>query len=263
MSEPRPSATARLVALVRAGRYRFALPAEAVFEVARMGPEGALDDISLLEALGEPPGHGDWGVALKGASLRAYRVDAVEGVRELGSARFYNLPHGVGLLPPELIRGAFVLDGALALELRPEVLDGLPPATPRSRPEMRLWTEPAPKALVFTAAGRSLGFPLTQVLSVVARPPLCPVPRAGPGIRGVVEHGQTLYPVVDVGDLFFDRPSSGELGVLVEQDGRPWLVLADAVRGVRNGFKTASDGEPGWMQDERGEQALFLRLEGA
>lgn len=260
MTEPR--AVARLVALVRAGPYRLALPAEAVFEVARMGPEGALDDISLLAALGEEGGaHGEWGVALKGNSLRAYRVDEVEGVRELGSARFYNLPAGVGLQPPELVRGALVMDGALALELRPEVLDGLPPAPERAKPELHFWPEPAPKALIFSAAGRSLGFALPQVLSVVAKPALCPVPRAGPGIRGVVEHGQTLYPVVDLGTLFFDRPSTGELGILVEQDGRPWLVLADAVRGVRNGFKP-SGGEPGWMQDERGERALFLRLDG-
>jgi chemotaxis signal transduction protein len=96
----------------------------------------------------------------------------------------------------------------------------------------------------------------------VARPAICPVPRAGPGVRGVVEHGQTLYPVVDVGMLHFGRPASGELGVLVEQEGRPFLVLADAIRGVRNGFRFVAGAEPGWMEGERGERALFLRLDG-
>lgn len=258
-----PDRAARLLALVRAGPYRFALPAEAVFEVARVPPVPTPGSASLVAALGEPEGQGEWGLALRGAMLRAYRVDAVEGVRELGAARFYNLPHGVGLDPPELVRGALVVDGALALELRPEVLEGLSPLPPRPPPLLSVWTEPAPKALVFTAAGRSLAFPLPQVLSVVARPPICAVPRASPGIRGVVEHGQTLYPVLDLGGLYFDRPGTGELGVLVEQDGRPWLVLADAVRGVRSGFKPISDGEPGWMQDERGERALFLRLDGS
>ncbi|MBS2032627.1 MAG: chemotaxis protein CheW [Deltaproteobacteria bacterium] len=261
-----PRASARLLALVRAGPFRLALAAEAVIEVARL-PEGQklreLEPIPLLRALGEPGSTGgEWAIAVQGKTLRAYRVDAVEGIRERGQAALYHLPTGVGVEPDSLFRGAFSLEGALALELRPETLEDLPPPNLKSPAPMRFTSEPAPKALIFTVAGRSLGFGLPQVLSVVAKPVTCPVPRAGAGICGVVEYGQTLYPVVDLGALHFGRPSTGELGVLVEQDGRSYLVLADAVRGVRNGFRPVAGAEPGWLEGEKGERALFVRLEG-
>jgi len=251
-------ASARLVALVRAGPYRLALPAEAVREVVRAG-----DGESLLRALGEPETvAGEWAVALQAKSLRRFRVDAVEGVRPRGDSPSLNLPAGVGVDVPELFRGAFQMDGALALELRPEALDDLPPRAMGSPPALHGTSEPAPRALLFTAAGRSIGFALPQVLSVVARPAVCPVPRAGLGVRGVVEHGQTLYPVLDLGARHFGRPSPGELGVLVDQDGRALLVLADAILGVRQGFRAVDGDEPGWLQGERGERALFPLLEG-
>jgi chemotaxis signal transduction protein len=116
--------------------------------------------------------------------------------------------------------------------------------------------------LVATAGGRSLGFALPQVLAVVGKPAVCPVPRARPGVRGVVEHGQILYPALDVGGLYFGRPATGEFGVLVEQHGRASLVLVDEVRGMRAGFRAVSGAEPGWLEGERGERALFLRVDG-
>ena len=261
-----PRASARLLALVRVGPFRLALAAEAVLEVARVHPGQklrGLEPTSLLRVLGEPElTPGEWAIAVQGRTLQAYQVDAVEGIRERGQAALYHLPSGVGVEPESLFRGAFSLDGALALEVLPESLEELQPLPERPLPPMRFATDPASKALVFTSAGRSLAFALPQVMSVVAKPVICPVPRAGPGICGVVEHAQMLYPVVDLGALYFGRPSTAELGVLVEQDGRPFLVLADAVRGVHEGFRSVAGTEPGWLEGEKGERALFPRLEG-
>jgi hypothetical protein len=255
--------SARLVALVAAGRYRLALPAELVREVGQVQPGDDL--VSLLEVLGEPSVvRPAWSLTLVlPEGPRRFGIDGVESVRPLATAAFYNLPLGLGLEPVSLLRGALKLDDGLALELRPEALSTLGP--PRAREAMPMgWVdEPAPRALICTLAGRSVGFPLTQVLSVLARPRLTPVPRASPGVCGVIEHAQTLYGAVDPGGIFFGRPSTGDFGVLVEQGDRTWLILADAVGGVRQGFRPVAGGEPGWMQGERGERALFMRLRGA
>jgi len=268
-----PDSSARLCAIVRSGPYRLAFAAERVLQVAHLGGRGASGDAAsagsslhgapvraLLEVLGDAaPQRGEWGIAVQGRTIQAYAVDGVEGISEQAPSPTFNLPLGVGAEPAELFRGVITQGGALALDVRPEALER-PRGSPRPAAPSPTYAEgPVPRALVFTAAGRSLAFALPQVLSVVAQPTVCAVPRARAGVRGVVEHGQTLYPVIDLGALYFQRPSTGALGVLVEQQGRPFMVLADAVRGMVEDFRAVA-GEPGWMESERGERALFFAL---
>ena len=49
------------------------------------------------------------------------------------------------------------------------------------------------------------------------------------------------------------------MGVLAEVDGMAGVVLADAVRGVRESFRKVADGG-GWMEEARGERAMFPLL---
>lgn len=256
-------ASARLLALVSAGRFRLALPAELVRGVA-LTAASAPPPVSLLALLGEPEvAPPAWTLTLLlPEGPRQFSVDGMHGVRPRGDAAFFNLPLGLGVEPASLVRGVLKLTDGLALELRPEVLSTLAPPTPRPPMPLAWEDEPAPRALLCTLAGRSVGFPLTHVLSVLANPRPTPVPRAAAGVCGVVEHAQTLYGAFDPGGHFFGRPSTGAFGVLVEQGERTWLVLADAVGGVRQGFAPQAGGEPGWMQGERGERALFMRLQG-
>jgi len=256
------SSPARLAAVFRAGPFRLALPASGLREVARLEPGTrslrgiALEPLALLRGGPADGPPGEWAVAVEGG--RAFSVDSVEGVLEAREALFFNLPAALGVEPPGLFRGALQVGNALALEITPEALVALGPArSQRVGGPPRYAMEPASKALIFTAAGRSMAFALPQVLSVISRPEVAPVPRILPGRVGVTVHAQTLYPVVDLGALFFGRPTPLEMGIVVEVEGTPWVVLAEAVRGVRAGFRAAGEGIPGWMEGERGERALF------
>jgi hypothetical protein len=280
----RSAPSAQLAAVVRAGPYRIAVPASAVREVIRLGDGGisgwkdpvALEPLATLLAppnsstsaasSGSGPGSASaqeeigWVVWLgSGEGSVALGVEIVEGVLDVRESPFFNLPRALGVEPTELFRGVLMLGQAPALEVRPEILMELKNirVEARSPKPARFAVEPVAKALIISAAGRSFGFALPQVLSVQAKPVIAPVPRVLTARRGVTVHAQTLHPVLDLGLLLFGVATVPEFGVVVEIEGTSWVVLAEVVRGMRGPFRPAGMDAPNWLQDERGERALF------
>ena len=257
------SPSSQLVAVVRAGPFRLAVPASQVRDVLRVEPgQAAVGEQPLLPlcaALGGPAGSGGWALRMTVPDSPALGVEAMEGVLDAGASTVFHLPAALGVSPPSLFGGAEQLGGTLALELDVAVLLALAQHPP---PTTAPWTlrpavEPAERALVCVVAGRSLGFALPHVLSVLAAPVVAPVPRVRPGIRGVVLHAQSLYPLLDAGEVLYGRATSGAFGVVIDMEGATWVVLADAVLGVRSGFRPVAGDQPGWMEGQRGERAFF------
>jgi hypothetical protein len=258
------SPSSQLVAVVRAGPYRLAIPAGQVLEVARLEPGMAMlrdrPVVSLGPLLGLPASPAsEWALRLAPVDAPALGVERMDGVLDASGATVYHLPAALGVAPESLFRGAEQLEGSLALEVHLEELCALKPwVQPVSAPwSLRYAAEPAERALVCVVAGRSMGFSLPHVLSVIATPAVAAVPRVRPGVRGVLVHAQSLYPVLDAGAVLFGRETRGDYGVVIDMEGATWVVLADAVLGVRTGFRPVAGDQPGWMEGQRGERALF------
>lgn len=229
-------AAERKALLFTAGGVRLALRLSHVREVVAApsdAPAESFGDavaVEVASALGLRPGPGAFAVFTHAPRL-ALRVDAVNGIVDLGQAEVFQLPARTVLPPPAPFLGALVHAGAVALELAPAALAG--PALRRPTPPATL-APAAPSALgaelLFVRGARTYGVPV-QLLSRVLEDPLVqPVPLTAPAHRGLLVHARALHPVFDIGALHGDEPRSGAASaLLVDAGGEVVAVLADGV----------------------------------
>lgn len=183
--------------------------------------------------LGLPGGPTPFALLTEGTPRVALRVEALHGIADLSGAEFFALPVPTPLPQPPPFSGAVVLRGEVALELAVSSL-GFAPLEPAVEnadppPDLGPWAE---RELCFARAGIRFAVPLSLLVQVLedARP--APVPLTPPSHRGLLYHGRSLHPVIDLATVYGRSAGPSRTVLLVDAGGAGVGVLADRVLGV-------------------------------
>jgi len=246
----------RKALLFTAGGVPLALPLGTVREIAQAEPgpgdevrvRGApVHAVRLASALGLVPGQGRFVLFLEGGGAVAVVADELGGIADLAEAEVFSLPARAAPPDPAPFGAAFLLRGALYLELS---LAGLAPRATASPPPRRASPPDAPRTereLLCERAGQPLAVPLALLVQVIEPARIFPVPLAPAGLRGLLYHGRALHPVFDAAEVL-GEPGTGDPRVLLLLDagGATAGVLVDRVRGVGEGEGSAPIRRPPW-----------------
>ena len=235
----------RKALLFSSGGVRFALRVAHLREVLAVdSPEREerlrgerVQEIVVAAALGLSAGSSPFAILTAGATPTALRVEALHGIVDLAEGEFLELPARTVLPRPAPFSGAVIHRGEISLELVTGSLGPAPaaPAEDRGGPPGDV---PAPREreLRFARGERTFGVPLSLLAQVVEEPRVAKVPLAPPSHVGLLYHGRSLHPVLDVAVLFGDLPAPARTVLLLDAGGSGVGVAADRVLGV---------GEPG------------------
>ena len=255
----------------RAGGMRLGVPATSIHEVRSLQALSEQDREALppqedLAALFGLPPEPDAQVALviDMKPARMLRVSLVEEVVDLADAPFFALPQRIRLAVQGAVRGARLLRGGLLLELAPEALVTLVPATAAVQaplPALAPRAELPERLLVFRTGSARLAAPLAEVSQVVSSPSICSVPMLPDHLWGILHHERSLHVVADASGLAAAPPSPRppSLAVLVDSAGVPLAVAAERIEGIVPALAVTAKGvtEGGWrLQDAEGP--IFL-----
>jgi hypothetical protein len=167
-------------------------------------------------------------------------------VADVAHAPFFMLPPGLGDRLGLHVRGAFLYQAKVFLELAADALAGPDvaekPALPR---KLHLLDASPERALIFESQGRLYGMPLAWVLQVVAGAgAFSPLPALGGPVAGLYAHDQALWPIYSVGGLEGQAAPREELFILADLAGHHVGVCATRVLGVHGGLqRTEARGE--------------------
>jgi chemotaxis signal transduction protein len=232
---------ARKALLFSAGGARLALRVSHLREVVAVDPASGeplargerVPAAFVASVLGLPAGPAPFAILTEGATPAALRVEALHGIVDLAEAEFFQLPARTVLPQPAPFSGAVVHRGEIALELAVASL-GFAPIEPAvehgDRPaEVE---PPRERELRFARGERTFGVPLSLLVQVLEGPRIAPVPLAPPSHLGLLYHGRSLHPVLDVAVLYGDAPAPAPRVLLLDAGGAGVAVAADRVLGV-------------------------------
>lgn len=172
-----------------------------------------LKDLSVLMG-GEPETRPGMAVVLDASPTLAIRVSRIRDVQDTASVPWLQLPRRLLPLTSPMVRGAFVYQNELFLELDADhIAQGLKAPAPLTMVGLKI--DGAHDALTFESHGREWAVPLGAVSQVIPHGTnLCRLPRTRSALLGVLAHQGHLWPVY--------RVTEGE-GLPLE----PLLVLLD------------------------------------
>lgn len=234
------SLAARKTLLFSAGGVRLALRVSHLREIVSV-VDGAgevrargvtLPTAFVSTVLGLPAGPSPFALLTEGPPRAALRVEALHGIVDLREAEVFQLPARTILPQPPPFAGAIVLAGEVALELAVSSLGFAPlePALEHVAPPADVGG--AERELRFARGGRAFAVPLSLLVQVLDAPRVAPVPLAPPSHLGLLYHGRTLHPVLDVGVLYGDPPgTAARQALLLDAGGAGIAVAADRVLG--------------------------------
>lgn len=249
------SPSARQSLLFAAGGVALALPITEVRSIAPAERDGdgtrvrgvPVRAIPVARALGLAEGSSSFALLLEGGPVEALLVDEMRGVGDLGEAEVFRLPARSVGAPPGPFTGAFVLRGALHLEIAPSRLSVPPPPVASPPAPVVADAPPADRELLCERAGVPLAVPLALLVQVVEAPRLHPVPLAPPGHRGVLYHGRALHPVFDAASILgVSARGDPRVLLLLDAGGSTAGILVDRVRGPGEGQGGAEPRRPPW-----------------
>ncbi|HET6438846.1 MAG TPA: chemotaxis protein CheW [Anaeromyxobacter sp.] len=221
---------------LRLSHLREIVPAPA--EGGEIGARGETYPTAFVSTvLGLPSGDTRYALLTEGTPRMALRVEALHGIIDLADAEFFQLPVPTPLPQPPPFSGAVVSRGEVALELAVSTLGFAPlePAVenPEPPPDLGPFSE---RELRFSRAGMCFAVPLSMLVQVLEEPRLAPVPLTPPSHRGLLYHGRSLHPVVDLATVYqVPAAGGGRTVLLVDAGGAGVGVLADRVLGVGEG----------------------------
>jgi chemotaxis signal transduction protein len=198
--------------------------------------------------LGLPSGAARYALVTEDTPQTALRVEALHGIIDLADAEVFQLPAHTLVPSPSPYAGALVIKGEVALELAVSSL-GFAPLAPAEDPadqppSLGPWPE---RELRFTRGPLTFGVPVSLVVAVSDAPSLAMVPLAPPSHRGLLYHGRSLHPVIDVGVFYGLAPSLIPPEVLLlDAGGADIGVVADKVLGLDRGREDDGVERPPW-----------------
>jgi hypothetical protein len=187
--------------------------------------------------LGLPSGATPYALLTEGTPRVALRVEALHGIVDLAEAEFFQLPVPTPLPQPSPFSGAVVWRGQVALELAVSSLGFAPlePAVEHAEPPPDLGPF-AERELRFVRAGQVFAVPLSLLMQVLEGARLAPVPLTPPSHQGLLYHGRSLHPVLDLAVVYgATAPRPSRTVLLLDAGGAGAGVLADRVLGVGEG----------------------------
>jgi len=224
---------------------RLALRLSHLKEIVPAPPEGgeivargeAYPTAFVSTVLGLPGGETPYALLTQGTPRMALRVEALHGIIDLSEAEFFQLPVPTPLPQPPPFSGAVVAKGEVALELAVSTLGFAPlePAVenPEPPPDLGPFAEPE---LCFARLGMRFAVPLSLLVQVLENARPAPVPLTPPSHKGLLYHGRSLHPVVDLAPLYgIADAGTSRTVLLVDAGGAGVGVVADRVLGVGEG----------------------------
>lgn len=232
-------AAERKALLFSVGDVRLALRLSQVREILEVG-QGGGDVVARGESypvafvstvLGLAGGAAPFALLTEANPRAALRVDRVYGIIDLVDAEFFQIPARTRLPQPPPFAGAIVARGELSLELAAPAIgwEPLPPAMDTGEPLSDAGST-GERELVFERGGLRLGVPMSNLVRIVERPRIAPVPLTPSSHLGLLHHERTLFPVVDPAILHGDPPP-GEVprAVILDAGGAEVALAADRI----------------------------------
>jgi hypothetical protein len=242
--------------LFSVGGVRLALRLSQVREILEVGPGGG-DVVARGESypvafvatvLGLHGADAPYALLTESNPRAALRVERVHGIVDLVDAEVFQIPARTRLPQPAPFAGAIVARGELSLELAAPAIgwEPLPPATDASDPPVDVGPT-GERELVFVRGDRRYGVPMSNVVRIVERPRVAPVPLAPPSHLGLLYLARTLHPVIDIAVLQGDSPAPEVARVvIIDAGGAEVALVADRIERV--GAAPDSEGvlRPAW-----------------
>jgi chemotaxis signal transduction protein len=232
-------AAERKALLFTVGGVRLALRLSQVREILEVGAGGG-DVVArgetypvafLSTVLGLHGGDAPYALLTEAPPRAALRVERVHGIIDLIDAEVFQIPARTRLPQPAPFSGAIVARGELSLELAAPAIgwEPLPPAIDAGDPPTDAGTT-GERELVFQRGGRSYGVPMSNLVRIIENPKIAPVPLAPASHLGLLYHGRTLHPVVDLAVLHGDLPTvDAARGVILDAGGAEVALAADRI----------------------------------
>jgi chemotaxis signal transduction protein len=235
-------AAERKALLFSVGGVRLALRLSQVREILEVGPgggdvvaRGASYPVAFVATiLGLRGGDAPYALLTESNPRAALRVERLHGIVDLLEAEVFQIPAQTRLPQPPPFAGAIFVRGELALELAAPAIgwEPLPPAVDREEAPVD-GGPTGEQELVFERGPQRFGVPMSNVLRIIERPRVAPVPLTPPSHLGLLYHGRTLHPVVDIGALFGSPPVQEVARVvIVDAGGAEVAFVADRVERV-------------------------------
>jgi len=244
---------ARKALFFSAGGVRLALRVSHLREVVAVDAVGGAPLVRgepvpaafVASVLGLAAGPAPFAIVTEGATPAALRVEALHGIVDLAEAEFFQLPARTVLPQPPVFSGAFVHRGEIVLELAVASLGFAPiePAIEHGQAPAEV-EPPRERELRFARGAWTFGVPLSLLVQVLEGPRVAPVPLAPPSHLGLLCHGRSLHPVLDIAALYGDAPTPARTVLLLDAGGSGVGVAADRVLGV--GEPTEALVRPPW-----------------
>jgi chemotaxis signal transduction protein len=235
-------AAERKALLFSVGGVRLALRLAQVREILEVGPGGG-DVVARGESypvafvatvLGLHGGDAPYALLTEANPRAALRVDRVHGIVDLVDAEVFQIPARTRLPQPPPFAGAIVARGELSLELAAPAIgwEPLPPATDALEPPVDAGPT-GERELVFARGERRYGVPMSNVVRIIERPRIAPVPLTSPSNLGLLYHARTLHPVVDIAVLQGEQPAREVVrAIIIDAGGAEVALVADRVERV-------------------------------
>jgi chemotaxis signal transduction protein len=242
-------AAERKALLFSVGGVRLALRLSQVREILEVGVGGG-DVVArgesypvafLSTVLGLHGADAPYTLLTETAPRAALRVERVHGIIDLVDAEVFQIPARTRLPQPAPFSGAIVSRGELALELASPAIgwEPLPPAADAGEPPTDAGST-GERELVFVRGGRRYGVPMSNLVRIIEHPRVAPVPLTPPSHLGLLYHGRTLHPVIDLAVLHGDLPlEDAARAVILDAGGAEVALVADRIETVG----TAPSGE--------------------
>ncbi len=235
-------AAERKALLFSVGGVRLALRLSQVREILEVGAAGG-DVVArgesypvafLSTVLGLHGGDAPYALLTETAPRAALRVERVHGIIDLVDAEVFQIPARTRLPQPAPFSGAVVSRGELSLELASPAIgwEPLPPAVDSGEAPTDAGAT-GERELVFERGGRQYGVPMSNLIRIIERPVIAPVPLTPPSHLGLLYHARTLHPVVDMAVLHGDLPiPDASRAVILDAGGAEVALVADRIESV-------------------------------
>lgn len=231
----------RKALIFSAGGVRFAVRLSLVREIVPAAEGGEvrwrgepLPTAFVSTVLGLPAGPSPYALLTQDAPHAALRVEALHGIVDVAGAEYFQLPARTYLPQPSPFSGAIVVQGEVALELSVGTLGFAPLEPALDPPAVTADLGPATGGeLLFARGDQVYAVPISLAVQVLERPRIAPVPLAPPSHVGLLYHGRSLHPVLDVA-VVYGAPARGpgRAVLVLDAGGAEVGVVADRVIGV-------------------------------